>query len=119
MLARALLFLCSIAVSVCLKQCIDYCSKNEHAFDATVIESVQDSAAFCVIKCQDMDECGGFNYDSATSTCYLINNADNLTPAVGLTAWSVKLCSKFRFLNSGNLKGVTEEYFKISSERSH
>ena len=101
MLARTLLFLCLVSVSVCLKQCIDYCSKDEHAFDATVIESVQDSAVFCVIKCKDMDGCEGFNYDSVTATCNLINNADNLTPAAGLTAWSVKLCSKYRFLNSG------------------
>ena len=93
MLTYSLLSLCFISFATCLRQCIDYCSKDEHAFDATVTESVQDSAVFCVIKCKNMDGCEGFNYDSAAATCHLINSAHNLTAAVGLTAWSMKLCA--------------------------
>ena len=40
-----------------------------------------------------MDECEGFNYDSAAATCHLISSARNLTPAAGITAWSMKLCA--------------------------
>ena len=96
-LAYTLLSLCFISFAACLKQCINFCAKAEHAYDGTAIESVNKPAGFCVLLCQSMDGCEGFNYDSAAATCHLISSAHNLTAAAGLTAWSMKLCSKYLY----------------------
>ena len=93
------LSLCFLSVAVCMKQCTNYCSKGDHAFGTTVLASVKESVSYCVLMCWNMGLCEGFNYDSATATCHLINSADNLTPTGGLTAWSMNLCNGvYKFL---------------------
>ena len=93
MLTYTVLSLCFISFVACLKQCINYCAKDDHAYDGAAIESVSKPVGFCVLLCQSMDECEGFDYDSAVATCHLINSAYNLTAAAGITAWSMKLCA--------------------------
>ena len=97
------LYLCFLLVAVCKKQCTNYCSKDAHAYGTTVLASVKESASYCVLMCRSMGLCEGFNYDSAAATCHLITSADNLTPAGGVTAWSMNLCNgmyKFLFFSS-------------------
>ena len=76
------------------KRCIQFCASDNHFYDAMVIWSEEQmSVTECPVTCRTMDECEGFNYDSAAATCHLINSAHNLTAAAGITAWSMKLCA--------------------------